>query len=190
MSLHTHLAALTAGDDAVAEEAVPALAALGPEAVPPLLELFKSDHGDDRWWALRALAEFDDERAKTALVHALGDADPAVRQCAALGLSQRPAPHALDPLLNLLGSKDRLLARLAGEALTVLGSRAVPGLAQAAKDPSVQVRIEAVRSLAQLRHPDAIGPLFQAVDDPSGLVAYWAEEGLTRLGIGMVFFHP
>jgi HEAT repeat protein len=52
------------------------------------------------------------------------------------------------------------------------------------------VRIEVVRALAKMQHPDAIGPLFRSIDDPSSLVQHWAEEGLDRLGIGMAFFQP
>ena len=45
-----------------------------------------------------------------------------------------------------------------------------------------------MRALAMIGDQRAIGTLFTALDDPSAIVEYWADEGLVRMGIGMVFF--
>lgn len=189
-TLEQLLADLTSGDDARAEAAVPALTMHGTTAIDSLHDLQTSPLTDYRWWAARALAAFSQPQAHHFLVEALGDQDNSVRQCAALGLKHRPTLEALDPLIGQLGSKDQLLARLVSDALAELGAAAVPALAEAAQHPDPSVRIQAVRALALMEEPDAIGPMFKAIDDPSSLVTYWAEQGLDRLGIGMSFFNP
>lgn len=184
------LADLTSGDDLRAEAAAQQLAGFGDQALEPLLDLLQQDDPDRRWWAVRALAGLDHPRARAALARALRDDDPAVRQCAALALRRSPAPEAIPQLVALLGEEDRMLARLAADALAALGPRAVPALAAAARDPDPAVRIEAVRALANLRRVEAAPALFRALDDPSTMVVHWAEEGLERLGFGMLFFRP
>ncbi len=188
--LEALLAALTSADEQRAEAAVSPLVALGESALLPLLKMLDSADPDHRWWALRALATFDDDRARVALTRALQDPAPAVRQCAALGLRHRPSPQAIPALVAALADRDRLLARLAGDALGALGERALPALSEAARNEDPAVRIEAVRALALAQIKEAIPVLFDALQDASTLVCYWAEEGLTRLGVGMVFFKP
>lgn len=181
---------LTSGDDARAQAAVPALTVHGPDAARRLVEALNTPVADHRWWIVRALAEFDHPAAREALVSALSDAKVFVRQCAALGLKQNPATEAVPALVELLSEQDRLLARLAADALAAVGPEAVQALDGAARHSDPAVRIEAVRALAIMDHPDAIGPLFKSIDDPSTMVTHWAEEGLDRLGIGMAFFSP
>ena len=184
------LADLTSGDDARAEAAVPALTVHGEEAIHALIQAMDSPVSDHRWWVIRALAEFDHPKAREAIGRGLTDPDPAVRHCAALALQQNPTSNALLELIDLLASNDRMLARLASDALASLGEAAVSSLDQAARDEDPAVRIEAVRALANMEHPDAIGPLFKSIDDSSSMVCHYAEEGLDRLGIGMAFFNP
>ena len=189
-SLEQLLADLTSGDDARAEAAVPALTMHGSAGIDALHKLQSSPLTDYRWWATRALSAFPQPKAHHHLINALADQDNSVRQCAALGLKLRPLPEALEALIDQLGSQDQLLARLASDALSELGAMAVPSLENAAKHPDPNVRIQAVRAMALMEQPEAIGPMFNAIDDPSTMVTYWAELGLDRLGIGMVFFNP
>lgn len=184
------LADLTSGDDARAEAAVPALTVHGDKAVKALTQAADTPLSDRRWWIIRALAEFDQPDAQQVLLNGLKDPEAAVQHCAALALKQNPTPDAVLDLIGLLGSGDRLLARLASDALAAVGEEAVQPLDQAARDEDPAVRIEAVRALANMEHPDAIGPLFKSIDDPSTMVCHYAEEGLDRLGIGMAFFTP
>lgn len=185
------IADLTSGDDEQAERAVPLLAAIGNSAVDVLLSLLKSDNLDHRWWAVRALVEFEQPAAQEGLCRALMEHNPpAVRQCAAMGLRVRPTATAIPLLVSTLGEKDRFLSRLAGDALAALGPRAIPELHKASRSPDPAVRIEAVRALAIMKDQEAIGALFDVLDDPSSLVTYWAEKGLEDLGVGMVFFQP
>jgi len=184
------LSDLTSGDDARAEAAVPALTVHGPAVIKALLELLASPLEDHRWWSCRALAAFPQPQATAGLMQSLSDPKLAVRRCAALGLRQRPSPTAIEPLLSALAADDALLRRLAADALATVGPPAIPGLEHAANTGQPAVRIEAVRALAEMRHPDALSPLFRLIEDPSSMVQHWAEEGLERLGIGMAFFRP
>ncbi len=186
----TLLGELQSGDDDRSERAVHRVAELGERMLPLLLEQLQSQEPDQRWWATAALTHIDREEARKALLKSLGDHDSAVRQCAAFGLRRHPYVDAIPTLLDLLGDQDRLLARLAADALAALGECAVSPLTEALRSEDAAVRIEAARALAAIDDPSTIAPLFTALDDDSSLVTHWAEEGLQRRGVGMVFFKP
>jgi HEAT repeat protein len=188
--LNTLLEELTCGQDERAEQAVPALVACSEQALPELLELANAPTPETRWWALRTLAEIESPVAAQRLASALDDPSPEVRQCAALGLGQQPTGEATPRLLELLADPDRLLARLAGDALIATHQAAVPGLIEVLANGHPAARIEAARALAWISDPRAIGPLFEAWQEGSALLQHWAEEGLDRMGVGMQFFKP
>lgn len=179
---------LTSGDEQRSHAAVYGLASHGNHAVRALQKLGRDPHPDLRWWATCALSEFDDNRAQASLIQALRDDEISVRQCAALALRLNPTTKAIADLVNALQSDDLLLARLAGDALAAIGPKSIRALQPLTQSPNPHVRIEAVRSLAQMRHPDAIAPLFACTEDPSSMVAHWVEVGLDRLGVGMSYF--
>ncbi len=188
--LHALQDAIARGDDEATEQAVQALVASGEAAVPALLELSQADDAETRWWALRALAEIQHPDVPRRLQEALHDPDPAVRQVAALGLRHQPTSEAVPDLITLLAGKDRLLASLAADALAAIGKAATEALIQALREGSPAARIEAARALAQLGDQASIPALFEALDSPSPFVEHWANEGLERMGVGMVFFNP
>jgi HEAT repeat protein len=179
---------LTSDDDEQAEAAAQQIAAWGSTAVSPLLEMFETKNPDLRWWAVRALTDFDQPEARQAICRALTDPSPAVRQCAALSLRERPSMDALPFLIDSLQDSDRLFARFAGDALTAAGDLAAPALIEALASEDPFVRIESARALARMHAPQAIPALFAALDDPSPMVTYWAEEGLRNAGVEMLFF--
>lgn len=185
------LSELTSGDDARAQTAVDQMARVpGEKLLPGLKELLFSPDPDLRWWAVRVLAEIDASECSDLLRKMVGDEDPAVQQCAVLALRKKPAPEAGPELVGLLSSPDSLTARLAGDALISLGPEAVPALMEILTGKGKKGLAEAVRALAIIEDQRAI-PLFYALlDSESALVTYWAEEGLSRLGVGMVFFDP
>ena len=98
------LSELTSGDELRAETAAGALAGLGGLALPALLELLGSPEADERWWAVRTLAQIPDVD-HGAFVRALADPSAEVRQAAALALAGtgNPIPEAL-PALILAGA--------------------------------------------------------------------------------------
>jgi HEAT repeat protein len=181
---------LTSGDDAQAEAAVEGLAHFGPPALPRLAALLDSEDADDRWWGVRALSAMNGPDISSLLIEALRDESPAVRQVAALGLRYHPNSEAIPELIRALADHDRLTAHLASNALSACGQDAIDSLGQALRSPLSSVRIEAARALAGMDEPAVISLLFHALDDDSASVNFWAERGLERLGVGMVFFRP
>ena len=181
---------LTSGDDQIAESALLHLAQMGEVALEALLQLLNSTDPDHRWWAVRSLSYFKTPLVGGSLVLALSDPDPSVQHCAALSLRYSPIPQAIPSLIKILESKDHLLARLAGDALTAIGKEAIPALAEALHSSHPASRGEAARALAKMELQDAIPVLYSAAEDPSAIVQYWVEDGLERLGMGMVYFKP
>ncbi|OGO64681.1 MAG: hypothetical protein A2Z45_11325 [Chloroflexi bacterium RBG_19FT_COMBO_55_16] len=181
---------LTGGVDERAEAAARALACFGSEILPALHELLLRPDPELRWWATRALAEVDDPQVVSLLVRSLQDPDALVRQCAALALRQQPFLQAIPDLVQALGDADRFLAHLAADALITTGEAAVPALLEIMRHGHQAARLEAVRALAGIGDPRAIPALFDALDEDSALMEYWAGEGLERMGVGMTFFMP
>jgi HEAT repeat protein len=179
---------LTSGDDRRAESSAQKIMHMEAHVMAPLLSMLNSSDPDHRWWATRALATLKQPAASEGLCQSLKDPNPSVRQCAALGLRERPSVAAIPSLIVSLGDPDRLVARLSGDALIAVGPLVIVPLSDAAQSTNPSVRIEATRSLAMISSPQTIPALFAALNDPSPLVEYWAEEGLNRLGIGMLFF--
>jgi HEAT repeat protein len=188
------LESLNSGDEGQAEKAVRSLKRLPAEQHAQAMEALRQNYAapevDRRWWSVRALAEMAGAEPEALLIRALGDADASVRQCAALALRMRPDPAALAPLLDSLSDPDPLAAKLAAEALAALGEAATPALLELLPSSRANTRLLIVRALAEIGDPRAIPALFEALDDDSALVEYWANEGLERMGVGMVFFSP
>ena len=118
-------------DEPRAEAAVAALADLGETALEATLPLLQSQSSEARWWAVRVAAAIHTPRASAALIASLDDRDPLVRQAAAIGLRLQPSIEAAPALTSRLGDRDRLMARLASEALAALGASALPHLRRA-----------------------------------------------------------
>ncbi|MBI3361914.1 MAG: HEAT repeat domain-containing protein [Chloroflexi bacterium] len=191
-SLDILVAELTSGDDVRAETAAPALAALGDTALWRLRELIAPDSrdADARWWAARTLALIDSPGAIELLTSLLDHPDAELRACAIAGLGERRAADAIPQLIAALADPSSYLARLAGDALVRIGKPAAPDLIRALQESaSQQTRIHAARALAFISAPESIPALFRALEDESSLVQYWADEGLDRLGLGMLYFN-
>jgi HEAT repeat protein len=180
---------LVSGDEARAEAAVPALIALDVDAIPALLELTQSSDVDSRWWALRVLASTPHCRTEM-LVPFLNDPAPEVRQCAALGLAGKPDESATDSLIRALSDDDSMVTSLAANALVKIGKPAVPALIETIKTGPQAQRIQALRALAEIRDHRAIPIMMQVMQEDSALLQHWAQEGLERLGLDMIYMKP
>ena len=121
---------------------------------------------------------------------ALEDADPETRAIAIFALGTRSEPEAISLLITTLGDPGPFLARTASESLQRIGALAVPALIESLQHPNAQVRALAARALAHLKDTAAIPALFNALDDDSAIVQYWADEALERMGVGQVYFKP
>ena len=93
-------------------------------------------------------------------------------------------------LVEAISDGDPLLASLAADALVAIGGPAVPYLLEVMGNGSHSARLHAVRALALIGDDRAIPALFAALDQYSAVMQYWAEQGLERMGVGMVFFKP
>jgi hypothetical protein len=187
--LEALLADLTSGDETRAEGAVPGLVELGSEAFPALRDLLNSADADQRWWALRTLAQSPQAQTEWLLPF-LNDPVPEVRQAAALGLSGHPAEAAISPLIRALSDADSMVSGLACNALVEIGKPAVPALLEMPKDVPQMARINAIRALAEIADHSAIPALMAALEDDSVMIQHWAEEGLERLGLDMIYLKP
>jgi HEAT repeat protein len=184
------LVEFTCGSDDRAEAAALQLIAAGANSLPILREFLHNPVEDVRWWATRALGEISDPEVISLLLQALEDPQPAVRQCATLALRYQADPIAVSPLVQALSQPDRLMARLAGDALIAIGDESVPALIEVLQNSSPDARPEAARALGEIGDPRAIPALFNALDDDSALLKHWAGEGLEKMGVAMVFFNP
>ncbi len=192
-TLNQMLANLTSGNEQKAEKAAVQLNHYGKPAFSALANLAHDPDPDTRWWAIRALSEFENPNASTIFIHALGDPNPEIQACAALSLRLNPNPEAIPQLISLLGNPDQLLSRLAGGALIALGFQATQALINLIESPenvSQGSRVEAVRALSEIQDPDSITTLFKIYQNGSSMMQHWAEHGLNQMGIGMVFFDP
>jgi HEAT repeat protein len=181
---------LSCGEDNRAEAALSHLSVWGSELLEPLRDRLLNPEAEVRWWAVRGLAEIDDERVPGLLVKALSDPDKSVRWCAGLALRIHPSETAAPALLPLLSAEDALTRRLAGDAFVAIGSHAVPQLIDVLQHGTHLASLEAVRALSKIGDQRAIPALFEALDDSSALIEYWANEGLDKMGVGMVFYKP
>jgi HEAT repeat protein len=183
------LAELICGDDIRAEQAVAGLVALGMEVLPALEKMLKSPEEDKRWWAVRCLAQTENPPI-SLLIDALDDLSPEVRQCAALAISHHPDVGALPKLLDLLRGPDSVTSNLAASALIAIGKIAIPGLLDVLPTLEEVGRIEAYRAIACIGDHRAVPLLMKAFEEDSLAINYWAEEGLNRLGMEMVYLKP
>jgi HEAT repeat protein len=183
------LADLTSGDEDRAEAAAPRLAAAGEAVLPDLERLFHSDDPDRRWWAVRTVAQMTAPPLDW-LIRALGDNSSEVRAAASLGLSSHPSDQAAPGLVVALQDEDSIVAILAVNALAALGQAAVPALLEAFPDSNRRGKIQIMRTLAELKDHRAIPLMMKVIEEESAMLRYWAEQGLERLGLDMVYIKP
>ncbi len=183
------LADLTSGDDERAERSIPAITNMGLTAISPLLDLTRSEDSDVRWWAVRALAASPHTRT-VDLIPLLSDSVPEVRAATALALCNHPHEEAVDALIHTLADEDALTAGLAGNALVKIGSPSVPALLKVMGEAPTGIRIVVLRTLSEIRDHRAIPVMMKCLGEESAFLQYWAQEGLERLGLDMVYMKP
>lgn len=189
IKMHELLAELTSGDDTRAEKSIPAIVDLGMDAIPTLLELTRAEEVDSRWWAVRALAASPHTRTEN-LIPLLSDSASEVRAAAALALCNHPDESAIPALINTLSDEDSLTAGLAGNALVKIGSPSVPSLLTVMSEAPTSIRIIVLRALSEIRDHRAIPVMMKSLSEESAVLQYWAQEGLQRLGLDMVYGKP
>ena len=183
------LAELVSGDDACAEAASDALVELGETILPALCDLLRSPDVDSRWWAIRTLASLRD-LDPGLLLPSLTDPAPEIRQAAALGLASHPREDLTRPLVQALSDPDGLTAELAATALIAIGPPAVDSLLGVLKEAKQSARIHAMHALAEIADPRSIRPMIESLSEDSVMLHYWANRGLDKLGVSMVYVKP
>ena len=189
IKMHELLAELTSGDDTRAEKSIPAIVDFGMAAIPTLLEFTRAEEVDSRWWAVRALAASPHTRTEN-LIPLLSDSASEVRAAAALALCNHPDESAIPALINTLSDEDSLTAGLAGNALVKIGSPSVPSLLTVMSEAPTGIRIIVLRALSEIRDHRAIPVMMKSLSEESAVLQYWAQEGLQRLGLDMVYGKP
>lgn len=185
------LADLTSGDDERAEKAIAPLIAFGRTAVDSLLELTRSQNEETRWWAIRALAASPHVQTLD-LTPLLTDSSSSIRAAAALAIMNHPSEEAIPALIKALYDEDSLTASLASNALVKVGAPAVPSLLKVMEEANTNVRIFAIRALAEIKDHRAIPAMMKCLNDEneSAVIQYWATQGLNKLGLDMVYIAP
>lgn len=132
---------------------------------------------------VRLMASYPASEVRDALLIALEDPDPAVRQEAAHTAGQVRLPDAAALLLGWLEDPDADVRASAAEALGAIGDpRPIPSLVRALGDASADVRRAAVLALAALDDPSVVVPLLGRLDDDDPEVRAEAAGALARLG--------
>lgn len=182
------LADLTSGDDVRAEQSIIPLIELGEAAMKPLLDLTRSHDADIRWWAVRALAA-SPHTLTVDLIPLLNDSSSAVRAAAALAILNHPSEEAIEGLIKTLYDEDSLTANLASNALVKIGSPTTPSLLKVMEEAQTNIRILAIRALAEIKDHRAIPIMMKCLnnENESAVIQYWAQQGLEKLGLDMVY---
>lgn len=180
---------LNSGDDNRAELAVAGFAINDLDVLPAIQEMLNSTDEDSRWWAVRCLAQMQSPPI-SLLIGSLDDVSQEVRQCAALAIRHHPDTSAIPKLLDLLAESDSITTNLAATALIEIGKDAIPDLLECLPKLKDTGRIEAYRAMAIIADQRTIPMLMSAFEEDSIVINYWAEEGLNRLGLNMVYMKP
>jgi HEAT repeat protein len=176
----------TSNDPAPRQNAVQALEEMGSyarPAVPALINLIATDTDTDdaddkaseREAQVAALVHIDGADAIPELVHvASTDKVDEVRIAAvtALGGLGSSNPHAISALVDALNNSSDAVRDAASEALSKLGTVAVPALITALKSPQLYQRAWAVQALSRIKPmpEDARHALKLALNDKSEIV--------------------
>ena len=165
-------------------------------AKPVLLMVLSS--GTEPWLRSEAaaglgnLAPLFAEEAVPALIKALSDADPAVREQAAtaLGSYGPAAAPAVPDLIEKLNDPNEWVRRKAAGALGRIGpaaAPAAPALVEALlNDPERTIRQAAAEALGEIgpAASQAVPALKQALSDPEGWVGHEARRALEKIVAG------
>jgi HEAT repeat protein len=123
-----------------------------------------------------------DPKTIDALIGALNDSDPEVRQMVVTTLSRMRDPRIVTALLPLLKDSNAEVREQAVFALARSGdARAITAVAGMIDDASPDVRQQAVHLLGRSRNPDALPALTKALKDSSPDVRQQAAFGLGQL---------
>lgn len=178
--------AVTTGDDEQAEALCQQLTAADEVS---LIEWIHSDDLDERWWALRALAQCGTVQSVEPVVAVLTAPQCELRQVAALTLGHlyQRAPELvmrhLPGVAALLTDEDGMVRQAAMMALSMCGDDAVAVLAQILTASHQGARTRATQALRQINSMPAAAVLYRYLEDSNHLVRMHAYEALDEMGL-------
>ena len=142
------------------------IAALGAEAIEPLLEMLDTGPPNKQLEAVKTLGEINEPPVVHAMLRALKKGSPAVRIAALEALEQFADPSTYNEVERLLGDSN---ANVRGAAVDTVarcgGVQAVPPLLRILKDSSWEVRRAAAKALGLLGGTSAVEGLCELVRD-------------------------
>lgn len=177
------------------------------EAIEPLARALRDSDEVVQIAAARSLGYIGDKRAIEPLILALCDVDDRVRYAALEALND-PDGTVRDHLVGALRSTDEALRAGVAEALESvgwepktnvektlflmardrwaevgqIGPDALPILVEALSNPSIEIRMNVVKTISRIGGEGAVSPLIQALADDALVVRMRAERGLVEMG--------
>jgi HEAT repeat protein len=131
--------------------------------------------------ALRILGELKLPHSVPALLTALEDRDPDVRNVAARSLGRMKLQAAEEALIGLLGNDQAVSARIAAICIE-MGPRTAPLLIKTTREGSPKARFWAAKILGEIRDARAVRALSDALLDPDPEVRSAATWALGQIG--------
>ena len=178
------LAALEDERASIRSEAIKALASIGNRlAVMPICQRLTDENEYTRMYAAKALGDFEDARATSALIERLeADTFLSVRGAACSSLGAIRDRRAVPSLIVALGDENVGIRRGAAEALGNIGDvRAVMPLTVLLEDEDRGVVFRAADALGQLNDPRAIKPLVDMAVTVCGYDHDWSRTATKAL---------
>ena len=157
------------------------LGRIGSRTVPGLLDTLQDPDWSARQGAAWALGIIRDAAAVPGLLNRLDDADGEVRVAAAAALGEIGDPASVPGLLRLLHHEFSDLSAAAAEALAHIGLPAVPGLLRLLYEGDGEVRAAAAEALGHIGEP-ALEGLVTALHHSIEEVRWAAVEALGAIG--------
>jgi HEAT repeat protein len=104
-------------------------------------------------------------------------------------LGTKADESAIQHLVKASSDTDGMVGNLAMNALIKIG-KPTPSLIECVKNKSQSARLLALRAMAEIKDHCAIPVMMQVMDEESVPLQHWANEGLERLGLDMVYIKP
>lgn len=158
-----------------------AVVRMGPDAVPPLLELLENPDTATRLQAVHTLSKIADPASAAALNVAVNDPDDEVARKAIFALGQMGHPDALNTLIAGVGHPDPERRNTLSTALVAFGHTALPPLLGVLRHPEAPRRAHAADVLGLLADPVAAPALTEALLDDTWEVQFAALSALGHL---------
>ena len=167
-------------------KSVAELKALGPKAVPSLVELleFQDSHWRRVAWVLAPKLPRRLAQALLSKAGALGASEVRAAGAKSLGVLGPQAEAALPNLLRALHDSEPYVAMEAGGALGRIGKPSIPGLTLALTDTNRFVRHAAVYALGEMgmEAEPAVPELIETLQDPDSTVRSSTDYSLSLIG--------